>query len=339
MHAVFVVAVSTTVVVTTTAPVPALAGPKVPGIDVSKYQGRIDWPTVASTRVRFVIMRATMGNRYRDGRYARNLAGATQSGLAVGAYHFAKPGFARRDARAEADHFLRVARVSAGDVTPVLDLEETGGLSPRQLRTWARAWLGRVHAKTGVRAMIYSGNHFWHGSMRNTSWFARRGHPLWVAHWYVGAPDVPGRRWGGNGYTAWQWSATGRIAGIDGDVDRDWLSGPLTRGTIASIRVDPAEGGTISGDRIACGGPNARCFRLANPGHAITLRATPDPDARLISWTGACATAGDARTCTVTSVAVKTVSAVFGREIETAVPRLEASIRAASSFVRTTLRA
>ena len=173
--------------------------PRCPASMSPSTRGRIDWPTVASTRVRFVIMRATMGNHYRDGRYTRNLAGATRNGLVVGAYHFAKPGFARRDTRAEADHFLRVARVSAGDVTPVLDIEETGGLSPRQLRIWARAWLERVHARTGVRAMIYAGSHFWHGFMRNTSWFARHGHPLWVAHWYVRAPDVPGRHWGGRG--------------------------------------------------------------------------------------------------------------------------------------------
>lgn len=338
MHAVSVVALSTTVIVTT-AVLPALAGAKVPGIDVSKYQGRIDWPTVASTRVRFVIIRATMGNRYRDGRYARNLAGTTRNGLVVGAYHFAKPGSGRRDARAEADHFLRVARVTAGDLTPVLDIEETGGLSPRQLRMWARAWLERVHARTGVRAMIYSGSHFWRGSMRNTSWFARRGHPLWVAHWYIGAPDVPGRRWGGKGYTAWQWSAGGRIDGIRGYVDRDWLRGPLTRRTIASLRVDPAEGGTISGDRISCGGSHGRCFRLLDPDDEITLTATPAPDARLIGWTGACAPVGDARACTVTAVAVRTVSAVFGRAVEAAVPSLEVSIRAASSFARSSLRA
>jgi lysozyme len=326
-------AVATAAVLTSPAAVPAAADPRVPGIDVSTYQGRIHWHAVASTRIRFVIMRATKGNRYRDGRYARNLAGATQHRLVVGAYHFAKPGLAPWDARAEADHFLRVARVAAGDVVPVLDIEETGGLSPGRLRTWARAWLARVEARTGVRAMIYSGSHFWHGFMRNTTWFARHGHPLWVAHWYVGAPRVPGRRWGGKGFSVWQWSATGRIAGIRGDVDRDWLNGPLTRGTIASLTLDPAEGGLISGDRIACGGTHARCFRLANPQDEITLRATPERGAHLVEWTGSCAPAGDARTCTVVAVDAKTVSAVFAHDIEV-VPRAEASIRLASGFAR-----
>jgi lysozyme len=296
-----------------------MAASKVPGIDVSKYQGRIDWPAVASTPTRFVIIRATMGNRYRDRRYAENLSGATANGLVVGAYHFAKPGFAPWDARAEADHFLDVARMSPGDLVPVLDIEETGGLSPRRLRGWARAWLHRVRSRTGVRAMIYTGNHFWHGSMRNTSWFAKLGHPLWVAHWYVRAPDIPGRRWAGAGYTVWQWSATGRIAGIKGDVDRNWVRGKLAQRTIASLTVDPAEGGVISGDRIACGGRHRRCSRLANPGEEIILTATPGPDARSIVWTGACSPAGDARTCTVTALGTMAVSAAVGDPIEVAV--------------------
>jgi GH25 family lysozyme M1 (1,4-beta-N-acetylmuramidase) len=319
-HVLVVIVVSTIVVPTTATTAPAAADPRVPGIDVSKYQGRIDWRKVATSPLRFVIMRATLGNRYRDVRYARNVAGARKHGLVVGAYHFAKPSLARWDPRAEADHFLDVVSVGAGDILPVLDIEETGGLSPGQLRRWAAAWLDRVRARTGVRAMIYSGNYFWHGSMRNTSWFAEREHPLWVAHWYVGAPDVPGGGWAGRGYTVWQWSATGRIAGIRGPVDRDWVKGNLGHGTIASITVRPAEGGLITADRIACGGRLGWCTRLANPGDAITLRASPRAGARLIRWTGACAPAGEAHTCTVTAFRDKVVSALFGHPIGTAVP-------------------
>jgi hypothetical protein len=202
----------------------------------------------------------------------------------------------------------------------VLDIEETGGLGPRQLRTWASAWLERVYERTGVRAMIYSGNSFWHGSMRNTTSLARRDHPLWVAHWYVGAPDVPGRRWGGRGYTIWQWSAVGRIAGIDGPVDRDWMKGNLSRGTVASIAVRPTERGMVTGDRLACGGGQGSCTRLVNPGDPIALRAVPDEGSRFIRWDGACEPAGEAPTCVVTALGDKTVSAVFGRPNEAAVP-------------------
>ena len=246
-HVVFIAALSTTVVSTTAVAAPAVAGPKVPGIDVSKYQGRIDWDAVATTPVRFVIMRATLGNHTATAGTHGTSPVRDGTGSSSGAYHFAKPGLARRDPRVEADHFLRRRSASEpGDVMPVLDIEETGGLGPRQLRTWASAWLERVYERTGVRAMIYSGNYFWHGFMRNTTWFAHRDHPLWVAHWYVGAPDVPGGRWAGRGYTVWQWSAAGRIAGIDGPVDRDWMNG------------EP-----LPGD----GGVDRRCARRGGHGH------------------------------------------------------------------------
>jgi lysozyme len=296
--------------------VPARAESGVRGIDVSTYQGRIDWPAVSASDIRFSIMRATLGNAYRDERYARNVAGATENGLVVGAYHFAKPSLGFRDARGEADHFLRVARVAPGDVLPVLDIEETGGLSPEQLRTWAQAWLARVRSRTGVRAMIYSGNFFWRGFMRNSSWFGSRGHPLWIAHWNVNVPEVPGNRWAGNGYTIWQWSATGYIPGIRGYVDQDWMNGDLTRGTVASLTVVPADGGVVKGERIACGGHRERCARMANPLDEITLTARPTGNARLIEWTGACAEAGRSPTCTVTASGVQTVSVRFQEPVE-----------------------
>lgn len=330
-HVVLLTVLSSTVVSTVVAAAPAVAGPKVPGMDVSKYQGRIRWSAVATTPVRFVIIRATMGNDYRDRRYRRNVEGARQHGLTVGAYHFAKPSLARADPWREADHFLDVAGVRAGDVVPVLDIEETGGLSPRQLRSWASAWLARVYARTGVRAMIYSGNFFWHGFMRNTPRFARQRHPLWVAHWYVGAPDVPGGRWAGRGYTVWQYSASGRIAGIDGPVDRDWMRGSLEEGTIASLGVQPAEGGVITTERIACGGRLGWCSRLVNPGDEITFRAIPGEDQRLIRWTGACAPAGDARTCTVEAFGAETLSAIFGHPIVVAAPSAPSPAPAASA--------
>jgi GH25 family lysozyme M1 (1,4-beta-N-acetylmuramidase) len=304
-----VLSIATTLATSISAP--AVADYQVPGIDVSKYQRRIDWRAVASSEIRFAIVRATLGNHYRDGKYARNVAGARANGIAVGAYHFAKPGPAPWDPRQEADHFLRVVDLVPGDIVPVLDIEDSGGLSAPQLRVWAVRWLNRVETRTGVRPMIYSGNHFWRGSMNNTRWFARRGYSLWVAHWYVPAPSVPGGHWAGRGYTVWQWSATGRIPGIRGPVDRDRIRGPLGHGTIASVRVRYPDGGAIVGPRIVCGGVVSVCSRLASPGALVTLRARPGPDARFVRWADACAHAGAAETCTVRAFREKTVSAVF----------------------------
>ena len=285
---------------------------RVPGIDVSKYQGRIDWRAVGTSTVRFAVLRATLGNGYRDGKYARNVAQARANGIVVGAYHFAKPGHVPADPRQEADHFLRVARIAPGDIVPVLDIEYSGGRSARQLRAWAIRWLNRVQARTGVRPMIYSGNHFWRGPMNNTRWFAKRGYALWVAHWYVRAPSVPGGGWGGRGYTMWQWSAVGRIPGIRGPVDRDYVRGSLGQATIASIRVRPSEGGVIVGPRLLCGGVMSVCARMANPGDLVTLTARPSTGRHVLRWTGACVHAGDAPTCTLSAFEEKSVSVVFG---------------------------
>ena len=162
------------------------------------------------------------------------------------------------------------------------------GLSAKQLRTWATAWLTRVEERTGVRLMIYSGNHFWRGSMRNTSWFGRRSHPLWVAHWYVDAPSIPGRRWAGAATRC----GSGRPAGgrrIRGPVDQDRVSGSLANASIASVSVRyPGRGGTIRAHRLVCGQRRGRCFRLSNPGDPLTLEADAAPGHRFVRWTGAC---------------------------------------------------
>jgi lysozyme len=294
--------------------VAAVARDKVPGIDVSKYQRRIDWRRVATTNVRFVILRASLGNSYVDTKYRRNVDGATRHGLVVGAYHFAKPNRARWDPKAEANHFLRVARNAPGDVLPVLDIEYSGGLSRTQLWRWAKRWLRHVERETGVRPMIYSGNYFWERYMGNTPWFGRNGYPHWVAHWYVRRPDVPGRHWGGRGWTFWQWSAKGRVPGIRGPVDLDWFGGrDLTHGTIASIWVRPSSDGRVVGPRIDCGSGQASCRRLASPLTTITLEARPEPGARLERWTGACAPAGTSPTCRVRALGAVGVGVVFTR--------------------------
>ena len=295
------------------APRAVAAGTKVPGIDVSMWQGDVDWSAVGSTQTRFVIMRATRGNTYDDPRYAEYLAEASANGLVVGAYHRAKVGVCAGDAKDEADHFVDVAQNAAGDVLPALDIEEHNGLTVPQLTDWVRTWLARVYSRTGVRAMIYSSPHFWRTYLGDTTWFADHGYPLWIAHWRVPSPMVPAAGWGGHGWTYWQWTSTGRVSGIGPNVDRDRFNGTgLRRGKIASLTVTPAAGGTITGARIGCGGAAIKCCRLANPGTVITLAATPHPGASLLRWTGECRDAGSSPTCDVTALGNKEVSAVFG---------------------------
>ncbi len=93
-----------------------------PGIDVSHWQGTIDWSAVAATGQRFVFAKASEGQTYDDPMYAANRAGAGANGILFGAYHFAQPDTSTNDAVIEADHFADVAAPVRGDLYPVLDI-------------------------------------------------------------------------------------------------------------------------------------------------------------------------------------------------------------------------
>jgi GH25 family lysozyme M1 (1,4-beta-N-acetylmuramidase) len=196
------------------------------GIDVSHYQGTIDWTQVPSAGKRFAIMKATEGQTLVDPMYAVNHAAARTVGLLFAAYHFAFPLSSPDDAVLQADWFAQNAALLPGDLVPALDLEQSGGLSTSDLQAWVGAWLGEVYAKLGVRPMIYTSPTFWANFMGNTTLFADQGYAvLWVAHWNTSSPTVPANDWGGHGWTFWQYSDCGSVAGISGCVDLDRYNG------------------------------------------------------------------------------------------------------------------
>ena len=204
---------------------PVLAPPPgaVPGIDVSHHQGVIDWSQVAGSGQRFAFAKATEGRTFVDPNYAFNKSGAEMSGVVFGAYHFARPDGTANDAVIEADHFVDVAQLEPGDLIPVLDIERTGGLSQAQVTQWILAWLDRVTERVGVRPMVYTSPHGWETRTGDTTAVADAGYTvLWVAHWGVSSPTVPGGNWSGNGWTFWQYGNCGTVPGVDGCVDVDW---------------------------------------------------------------------------------------------------------------------
>jgi GH25 family lysozyme M1 (1,4-beta-N-acetylmuramidase) len=203
--------------------VAALPAGALPGIDVSHHQGAIDWVQVGGAGVRFAFAKATEGRNYVDPQYATNKAGAALSGVVFGAYHFAQPDGGANDAILEADHFVDTAQLEPGDLVPVLDIERTGGLSQGQVTQWILTWLNRVTERVGVRPMVYTSPHGWATRTGDTTAVADAGYSLlWVAHWNVSSPTVPGANWSGNGWTFWQYGNCGTIPGIDGCVDVDW---------------------------------------------------------------------------------------------------------------------
>jgi GH25 family lysozyme M1 (1,4-beta-N-acetylmuramidase) len=216
------------------------------GIDVSTWQGAIDYTKVAASGRRFVVAKATEGVGYTDPKWVANRTGAAGAGLLVTGYHFARPDVNPTDAVAEADWFVDQLGLAPGMLIPALDIERAGSLSVADLTAWVGAWLGEVHAKTGVRPMIYTSPSFWKTHLGDTSLFADQGYAiLWVAHWFVSSPGVPGHNWGGHGWTFWQYDDCGTVPGMSGCVDLDRYNGmdmtSMTFGADFAVQASPAK--------------------------------------------------------------------------------------------------
>ena len=181
------------VVAVPTSPRPPRCGS--PGSTSPSGRATSTGPTVASTPVRYVIMRATIGNTA-DRRLASSIRStrSTSPGRPRTGSWWARTtertsGTAENDATSEANYFVNNAQIAAGDVLPVLDIEKTHGLTVPQMQDWVREWVQRVFARTGVKPMIYTSPNFWLTNMGDTPWFADHGYPLWIAHWGVSGAE------------------------------------------------------------------------------------------------------------------------------------------------------
>jgi lysozyme len=182
------------------------------GIDVSNNNGPVDWAAVAASGVSFAFLKATEGTTFVDVYYPIHRSAAHAQGLRVGAYHFARPG--RSGPEQQAEHFLSVATPVEGDLHPVLDLEDAGGLPTARLQRWTAGYLRVVEREVGVKAILYTGPWFWRSHVGNAN-FAQ--HPLWLAQYTKSATaDVPGA-WAG--YTIWQHASDASIPGVRGRCD------------------------------------------------------------------------------------------------------------------------
>ena len=196
------------------------------GIDVSHWQGYINWSQVRGAGVKFAFAKATEGTKLVDARYLGNRDRAEAAGVRIGAYHFARPDRSTNDAVREANWFVDHAGLRGRHLLPVLDLESTGGLGRWALTKWVRNWLKQVESRLGVKPVIYTYPYFWLDYMGNTTWFATNGYRvLWIAHYDVQSPRVPASNWAGAGWSLWQLSDCGRVAGISGCVDVDLFNG------------------------------------------------------------------------------------------------------------------
>ena len=176
------------------------------GIDVSHYQGTVDWSKVASSGITFGCAKATEGLTYVDNTFKKNWAGMRAAGLTRCAYHFARPASSPVD---QAKHFVETVNQAGGyrsskTLQLMLDLEATDGKSAADVWEWTQAFISEVKALTGRPGIIYTGYYFWRDSVGNPS--DNLDSPLWLAAYTKKAPSVPAA-W--SSWTFWQYDDNG----------------------------------------------------------------------------------------------------------------------------------
>ncbi|WP_366290240.1 glycoside hydrolase family 25 protein [Paenibacillus sp. AN1007] len=192
------------------------------GIDVSRYQGSIDWAKVKASGMTFVFIKATEGRTYIDPNFQGNVTGALAAGMMVGTYHFFR-GTSVEIAKAEAAHYAntlnKVGGAKALQLPPVLDYENNpGNLSKAQINTVAKAFLTELQRLTGVKPIIYTGNAF----ARNFD-ASLGSYDLWIARY--SSTRVPDEQTAWKRWTFWQYTDSGRVNGISGNVDMNEFEG------------------------------------------------------------------------------------------------------------------
>ena len=182
------------------------------GIDVSYHQGDITWPRVRRAGVKFAFIRVSDGTDVIDPKFEANWSGAKAAGITRGAYQFFRPA---ESVNEQADILIRALRKhGAGELAPVIDIEETGGLPLSAVVANAQAWIARVKRELGVDPIVYTNPGMWRG--RGLPELAAQ--PLWLAHYTDTCPELPSP-W--SEWRVWQYTETGRVPGIDGPVDLD----------------------------------------------------------------------------------------------------------------------
>ena len=186
----------------------------IPGIDVSHYQGQIDWTQVKEHGVQFAYIKASEGAGYRDVRFLGNYRGASAAGLIPGAYHYVHPGVS---AELQAAPLLsQLASVPKSGSLPVaLDLEVSGITA-----SLAADIVTRCQAMDpDLKFILYLDREMARSLKLTTPLF-----PLWLAEYDVGTTVLVPEPWKQYSFWQFQW---GRIPGINVPCDQDWFPGTM----------------------------------------------------------------------------------------------------------------
>ena len=209
------------------------------GIDVSHYQGEIDWEvlrnqgTIDDCPIRFVMIKATEGATKVDENFEDNFFQAREYGFTRGAYHFYST---RSSAADQARFFIRNVKLENGDLPPVLDVEhKPKGQTTEAFKQSVLEWLQIVEKHYGVKPILYT---YYKFKMENLNDSVFDQYPYWIAHYYVDSVEYQGQ------WKFWQHTDAGSLPGIKGPVDFNIYNGSyydlrqLTIGSQETIGVD-----------------------------------------------------------------------------------------------------
>jgi lysozyme len=182
------------------------------GLDVSYWQGTINWQAVRNAGYRFAFARATQGTGYADPTFVNNVTCAQQAGILVGAYHFFQLAM---PAKEQARFFLNKLVNVKLDLPAALDFEDSTTMTKAAAASVVKSWLDLVEQGTGRRPIIYTNANSWDTYIGAPVWV--RDYQLWVANYTAAAEPYKPKCW--TSWIFWQHSNTGQIPGISGNVD------------------------------------------------------------------------------------------------------------------------
>ena len=189
------------------------------GLDVSEYQGTIDWELVENIenefQIEFVMVRATAGKDREDGQFEENWIGAKRRKMIRGAYHYYRP---NENSLEQAQLFIKTVRLKKGDLPPVLDIEKLPkGQSLDSLKVGLKRWLKAIEKHYKVKPIIYTGEKYYDDFLKKDF----SDYLFWIANYNFYREKI------GDDWLFWQFTEKATIAGIDGNVDVNIFNGDV----------------------------------------------------------------------------------------------------------------